>query len=157
MLIGVEDEQYLIKFRLWVKAKNPMILQGLPGRDCLPKEAMLRSRIMNPKKLKSYFRITYRDPIEGKVVDLKATKVEDSNLGLGFIAVSDFVFDLNPVLADLAQENLRKRLEDVKSVHLSVYTIISIEEVGVRNRGLTFKNDKSNLVLLPSAAQLTKN
>lgn len=118
---------------------------------------MIRFHIVNQKKQKTYFRISYRDPIEGKVVDLKATKVEDSNLGLGFIAVSDFVFDLSPVLADLAQENLRKRLEDVKSVHLSVYTIISIEEVGVRNRGLTFKNDKSNLVILPSAGQITKN
>jgi hypothetical protein len=113
---------------------------------------------MNTKKPKTFFRISYRDPVEGKIVELKAGRVEDSNLGLGFIEISDFVFDHNTVVADLAQENLRRRLEDVKSVHLSVYTILSIEEVGTKNRGLNFKNDKSNLVVLPNAQnQLSKN
>lgn len=103
------------------------------------------------KPAKTYFRISYRDPVEGKIVDLKAAKVEDSSLGLGFIAVSDFVFDSTGLVVDVVEENLRKRLEDVRSMHLSVYSILSIEEVGAKNRGLHFKNDKSHLVVLPAA------
>ena len=105
---------------------------------------------MNPKKPKTYYRIAYRDPADGKNVELKASKVEDSSLGLGFIAVSEFVFEEYPVVVDPTEESLKKRLENVKSLHLSVYCILSIEEVGSSNKGLQFKKDKSNLVVLAS-------
>ena len=101
-------------------------------------------------KLKdTYFIITYRDPKENKIVECKAKKIVDSSLGLSFVAVSDFVFtSKNSVVVDPTEEYLQKRLENVKSLHLSIYSIVSIEEVGLQHGGLKFANDKSNLVVL---------
>ena len=42
----------------------------------------------------------------------------------------------------------RRRFEGVKTLHLSIYHIISIEEVGLAHKGLKFKKDKSHLVVL---------
>jgi hypothetical protein len=36
----------------------------------------------------------------------------------------------------------------VKSLHICIYNIISIEEVGEQAEGLKFQNDKSKLLLL---------
>lgn len=96
----------------------------------------------------TYFVITYRDPKEGKIVECKAKTIADSSLGLSFIAISDFVFtSRNSVVVDPTEEYLQKRLENVKSLHLSIYSIVSIEEVG-QQVGLKFVKDKSNLVML---------
>ncbi|MFP4158955.1 MAG: DUF1820 family protein [Desulfobacterales bacterium] len=96
----------------------------------------------------TYFVITYREPREAKILTLKARTVTDSSLGLSFIAISDFVFSTSGLVVNPAEEDLKKRLENVKSMHLSIYTIISIEEVGAEHEGLSFKKDKSNLVVL---------
>lgn len=96
------------------------------------------------------FIITYRDPRDGSIMRLKAKTVKDSSLGLSFIAISDFLFDTGSLVVNPAEEDLRKRFEDVKSLHLSIYTIISIEEVGMEHQGLSFKKDKSNLVVFSS-------
>jgi hypothetical protein len=96
----------------------------------------------------SYFIITYREPKDGAIMQLKAGTVRDSSLGLSFIAISDFLFDTSSRVVNPAEEDLKKRFENVKSLHLSIYTIISIEEVGMEHQGLTFKKDKSNLVVL---------
>ena len=96
----------------------------------------------------TYFIITYRDPKENKMVECKAKKIADSSLGLSFVAVSDFVFtSKNSLVVDPTEEYLQKRLENVKSLHLSIYSIISIEEVGLQHGGLKFVKDKSNLVM----------
>lgn len=96
----------------------------------------------------TYFVITYREPQEGKIVSLKARTVTDSSLGLSFIAISDFVFSTSGFVVNPAEEDLKKRFENVKSLHLSIYSIISIEEVGEEHEGLSFTKDKSNLVVL---------
>lgn len=105
---------------------------------------------MAKKSNKTYYIITYREPEVGKVVSLKANTVSDSSLGLSFIAISDFIFDTASVVVNPAEEDLKKRFEGVKTLHLSIYTIISIEEVGADHKGLSFQKDKSNLVVLSS-------
>ena len=105
---------------------------------------------MAKKPKETYFIITYRDPGDGKILSLKADEVTDSSLGLSFIAISDFRFDTDTLVLNTAEEDQKKRFESVKSLHLSIYTIISIEEVGVDHKGLKFNKDKSNLIVLSS-------
>lgn len=94
--------------------------------------------------------IHFRDPKDGEMVSLKAHSITDSSLGLSFVRISDFVFDLSSVVVKPSEEQLAKRLENVKSLHLSIYSIISIEELGKEHKGLHFIKDKSNLVVLPT-------
>jgi hypothetical protein len=102
-----------------------------------------------PKNAKeTYYVITYRDPKDGQNVSLKARKVTDSSLGLSFIAVSDFIFDTSTLVVNPAEEEQKKRFAAVKTLHISIYTILSIEEVGTAHRGLTFEHDKANLLVL---------
>ncbi len=110
---------------------------------------------VNDKQTRKYFVVSYRDPIEQKTISIKVNKVDDSPLGLSFIRISDFVFDSNSLVVNPDEENLKKRLENTRSLHLSIYTILSIEEVGHNQAGLQFKTDKSNLVVLPSAEKPT--
>lgn len=108
-------------------------------------------------KNKNYYVITYRDPKDNKIVSINAGMVTDSSLGLSFIAISDFVFSSSMLVVNPEEEDLKRRLADVKTLHLSIYTIISIEEVGPAHKGLHFKKDKSNLLVLPGTAQPSKN
>ena len=103
---------------------------------------------MATKPKETFFIVTYRDLQEDKVLSLKARQVTDSSLGLSFVAISDFVFQTDSLVLNPAEEDQKKRFEGVKSLHLSIYTIISIEEVGAEHKGLKFKKDKSNLVVL---------
>ncbi len=105
----------------------------------------------------TFFFITYREPREGKVVTLKAKTVTDSSLGLSFVAISNFIFDTNTRVVNPAEEDQKKRFENVKTLHLSIYSIISIEEVGADHDGLYFKKDKSNLVVLSSESQIPRD
>lgn len=105
---------------------------------------------MAEKNRETYFIITYRDPRSGKVMTLKARAVTDSSLGLSFVAVSDFIFDTRSRVINPEEEDQKRHFEGVKSLHLSIYSIISIEEVGLEHKGLSFKKDKSNLVVLSS-------
>lgn len=104
---------------------------------------------MEKRAPKTHFIVSYRDAESGKVVELRANRVEDSSLGLSFVAVSDFLFESNTLVVDPTAEDLKRRLQDVKTLHLSLYSILSIQEVGHKNRGLQFKQSKSNLVILP--------
>lgn len=96
----------------------------------------------------SYYVIHYRDPKSGEILLLKARKISDSTLGLGFVCVSEFIFDANGLVINPGEEQLKKRLEFVRSLHLSIYTILSVEEVG--DKKLSFKKDRSNLISLPT-------
>jgi hypothetical protein len=100
--------------------------------------------------MKTYFRITYRDPMTLEIQTLKARSVSDSSLGLSFVAASDFIFNTSSVVVDPSEEQLQKKLEHVKVIHLSLYSILSIEEVGEEHIGLKFENDKSNVLTLPN-------
>jgi len=112
---------------------------------------------MPRKKKKTYYVITYREAIEGKVVALKAKTVTDSTLGLSFVAISDFIFDTKSLVINPEEEDQKKHFEGVKTLHISIYSIISIEEVGPEHKGLSFKKDKSNLVVLSSDQQTSKD
>ncbi|MFH1263966.1 MAG: DUF1820 family protein [Pseudomonadota bacterium] len=101
--------------------------------------------------MSSYFILTYRDPTEGKIFSLKAARIHDSSLGLGFIAISDFLFDKDALVISPEQEALEKRLADVKTLHLSIYTVISVQEVGKQHKGLKFRSDKSKLLVFPTS------
>ena len=107
---------------------------------------------MASKKKDTCFIITYRDPVSEKQVSVKAGTVADSTLGLSFIAVSDFIFDQGAIVVNPQEEDMKRRFEDVKTLHLSIYTVLSIEEVGSQHKGLRFKKDKSNLLVLPGSS-----
>jgi hypothetical protein len=111
---------------------------------------------MTQKKDETYYIVSYRDPKDGDVKTLSARTIQDSNLGLSFVALSDFVFKEDTLIIDPSEEDLRERFEGTKRLHLSIYTILSIEEKGKTNEGLKFKKDKANLVVLPSDRTPTK-
>lgn len=92
--------------------------------------------------------VTYRDHKDDSIVELKVKSIGDSSLGLSFICVSDFLFETSSVLIRPEEESLKKRFENIHSLHLSIYSVISIAEVGLETPTLRFKNDKSNLVIL---------
>ncbi|MCB0307987.1 MAG: DUF1820 family protein [Bdellovibrionales bacterium] len=102
------------------------------------------------KKQNIYYEITFRDPKDGQILSLKAQKIADSTLGLSFITISEFLFDTDKLVVTPDQEALEKRLEGVKALHLSIYSVLSIKEIGNDNKGLKFKKDRSNLVVLSS-------
>jgi len=100
-------------------------------------------------KPKTHFVVTYRDPKNDKIVSLKVRKVQDSDLGLSFVAISDFIFKEDSLIIDPSEEDLKDRFANTRRLHLSIYSILSIEEVGKRHRGLKFKQNKSNVLVLP--------
>ena len=92
--------------------------------------------------------VTYRDSKDGSLVTLKVRNIEDSSLGLTFVALSNFIFDSSSVLINPEEESRRKQFEKIKTLHLSIHSVISIAEMGAETPKLAFKNDKSNLVIL---------
>jgi hypothetical protein len=112
---------------------------------------------MMSKKKETYYVVTFREPVEGKIQTLKARAVTDSTLGMSFVSISDFIFDTDSLVVNPKEETLKQRFEDVKALHLSIYTILSIEEVGKTHQGLKFKKDKSNLVVLPGKESPVKS
>ncbi|MBG07829.1 MAG: hypothetical protein CME68_03670 [Halobacteriovoraceae bacterium] len=107
---------------------------------------------MKNQESHTYYTVTYRDPKDGKTVNLKAKTIKDSNLGLSFIFVSDFILkgEGSSKIIDPNEEKLRNQLKDTKGIHLSIYTIIMIEENGPNHDGLHFENDKGKILVLPS-------
>lgn len=98
----------------------------------------------------SYYLIQYRDLKDGgKIVSLKARKIEDSNLGLSFVRISDFLFDTDSIVVQPTELQLEQHFADVRSLHLSIYSIVSVEEVGHKHIGLKFKKNRSNLIAFP--------
>jgi len=104
----------------------------------------------------TYYLVTYRDPKDGQTISLKAKKVTDSSLGLSFIALSDFMFESDMLVVNPAEEDLKKRFSSVKTIHLSIYSVLSIEEIGLEQKDLAFEKDKSNLVVFPSTPRPPK-
>ena len=105
----------------------------------------------------TYYLVTYRDPKDGQTISLRAKKVTDSSLGLSFIALSDFMFESDMLVVNPAEEDLKKRFSSVKTIHLSIYSVLSIEEVGLEQKDLAFEKDKSNLVVFPSTPRPSKS
>ncbi len=109
----------------------------------------------------THFIITFRDveklldKKEQKNITLNVKEISDSNLGLGFIRLSGFMFEESSFLIDPQTEKLRERFKHTKNLHLNIYNVICIEEVGPKHRGLRFKNDKSRLHILPNGPSLS--
>lgn len=116
---------------------------------------MVNNRPVAKKESKNYFLIHYRDPKDGSIIGLKARRIEDSTLGLSFVRISEFFFDTNSVVVQPTEVQLEQRFEKVKSLHLSIYSIVSVEEIADgstdgKHPGLKFKKTKSNLIAFPS-------
>ena len=109
------------------------------------------------KKAKHYYQVYYRDPKDGQIVSIKVRTIEDSSLGLSFVKLADFVFSESALVVSPSEEQLKKRLENVKSLHLSIYSIISIEELGLEHQGLKFEKDRSNLVSFPKGPEIERS
>ncbi len=103
---------------------------------------------MTGKKNKTLYTVNYRDPKDGSAKSIKVRKIEDSPLGLSFVAISDFVFESNPVLIDPNEEARKLEFEKIKTLHLSIYSIQSISETGNNEKCLSFKNDRSHVLVL---------
>ena len=73
-------------------------------------------------KNESLFLVHYRDPKDGGIVSLKAKKIYDSPLGISFVCITQFVFETNSLVVKPTEEQLQKRLENVKSMHISIYS-----------------------------------
>ena len=104
------------------------------------------------KKPETFYLVSFRDPRDGQIRSIKAKTIRDSTLGLSFVSISEFLFETGSLVVNPAEEYQKQRFENVKSFHLSIYSIISIEEIGMEHSGLNFKKDKSNLVALPNSA-----
>ena len=102
------------------------------------------------KKDPSYYIVTYRDQTDASVVTLKVRSIEDSSLGLGFVALSGFLFEQDSILVQPEEEAKKKKFENIKTLHLSIYSILSIAEMGLEVAKLAFKNNKANLLMMPS-------
>jgi hypothetical protein len=96
------------------------------------------------------YAVTWRDAVENKVRRIEVREVSDSTLGLGFVCLSGFYLEETGPLVDPEREALARRLKDVERLHLNVYTIVCIEEIGDGHRGLSFEHDRSRLLLLPT-------
>ncbi len=103
---------------------------------------------MGKKTEDTYFIVNYRDVKEDDIITLKAKVVTDSSLGLSFISISDFIFESDSLVVNPSEENQKKHFKNIKTLHLSIYSVVSIEEAGLEHQGLAFNNDKSNLVVL---------
>ena len=103
------------------------------------------------------YRITYRDLAAGEIRTLRARAISDSGLGLSFICVSEFVFTQESLLVNPKDEALAEQFKDVKSLHLSMHTIVCIEELGQEHKGLQLEQDRSNLVVYPGGNDGNKN
>jgi hypothetical protein len=93
------------------------------------------------------YAVTFRTEA-GEPVTLRVKEVTDSALGPSFLCLSDFVFDSGRIV-DPKQEALQRRFEGTRRLHLNVFHIQSIEEVGLEHPGLTLEHDRSKLILLP--------
>ena len=99
--------------------------------------------------MNNHFLIAWRDGRTGEVQTLKARSIRDSSLGLTFVAISDFVWATDSRIVNPADEALQRRFEHTKTLHVSIHTVLSIEEVGADHEGLVFEKDRSNLVVFP--------
>lgn len=96
-----------------------------------------------------YYEITFRSPDSGTLTTLKAGTVGDSDLGAGFICLSELLFETSSRVANPAEEALAARYKDTRRLHLNVFSIQTIAEVGASHPGLTLDTDRSNLVAFP--------
>lgn len=99
---------------------------------------------------KTWFVVTFKDPKDGSVQSVRCRRVSDSSLGLSFVAIGDFVWEGGAIVLP-AEEALRRRLEHVSTLHLSLYAVLSVEEVAeaaAEPPRLVFEHDRSKVLVL---------
>jgi hypothetical protein len=96
-----------------------------------------------------HYLVTWRDPRNGEIAQLRAREIRDSSLGLTFVAITGFLWESSSPIVNPAEEALQRRFESTKTLHLSIHTILSIEEVGADHKGLSFEQDRANLLVFP--------
>lgn len=87
------------------------------------------------------------------MVALKAMTIEDSNLGLSFVRISDFIFATSGIVVQPSEVQLQERFAEVTSLHISIYSIVSVEERGGpagKPPSLKLKKNRSNLITFPT-------
>ena len=93
---------------------------------------------MKNQESPTYYKVTYRDPKDGKTVDLKAKTIKDSNLGLSFIFVSDFILSHEMSFFITAKDNI---ILD-KVIHENIHH----EIIPTLNDRISFINDFKSLI-----------
>ena len=95
----------------------------------------------------SIFIVTYRNPEKSdETIEVRVRNVEDSVLGTAFISLSNFVFGSPTGLINPRDEYAKNRFSNTKTLHLSIYNVVTIEEVGDENPGLKLAR-KEGIVL----------
>jgi hypothetical protein len=94
------------------------------------------------------FVVTFRGRDDDAPTTLRVRHVGDSDLGPGFICLSDFVFTRS-TLALPHEEALAKKYEHTRRLHLNVFSIQSIAEEGAEHPGLSLDTDRTHLVMVP--------
>ena len=85
----------------------------------------------------THFVVTYRNPEKSsEIIEVRVHSVDDSVLGPAFIALSGFLFHSATGLINPRDEYAKKRFQKTKTLHISIYNIITIEEVGDDHPGL---------------------
>ena len=85
----------------------------------------------------SIYIVTYRNPEKpAENIEVRVRNVEDSALGPAFVSLSDFVFGTSTGLINPRDEYAKKNFSKTKTLHLSIYNVVTIEEVGDDNPGL---------------------
>lgn len=98
---------------------------------------------------KTHYIVTFREPGEERATRLRVQIVEDSPLGPAFLTVSGLLFGYGSrTLVDPVEEALQRRFKDVVRLHLQLYNVVSIEEVGDGNPGLSTDVDRSKVIPL---------
>lgn len=98
-----------------------------------------------------HYAVTFRSPETGDVTILRARTVGDSDLGPGFICLSDLIFQTGSKLANPVEEALQEQYRTTRRLHLNVFSIQSIAEVGEEHPGLQLDADRTNLVVFPQS------
>ena len=98
----------------------------------------------------THFAITFRNPEDGSTTVLRARRVTDSDLGPSFVCISDFVFETGSRVLNPAEEALARKYEHTRRLHLNLFAIQAIAEIGGAPQALELEQDRSNLLVLPT-------
>ncbi len=105
------------------------------------------------RKSNAGYRITFRDVAEDKFVTIKARRIAESTLGPAFVEVSDVFFDDGKLIVNPQEEALRDRFNQIQRLHVAIYHIAIIEELGTGTARLKLPRSKdgANVVILEPA------
>ncbi len=104
---------------------------------------------MNDKARTNYYRVIYKDPAKDAVRTLKARTIRDSSLGPTFVELSEFIFDDSKLIVNPEEEELKEHYANVERLHLAIFNILTIEEIGPNPGGLKLSTERANVVVLP--------